>query len=430
MARTCIRCSAPSSTSFAAQCGFCTPGMLMAAKALLDRNPAPSRDEVVEAISGNICRCTGYEPIIHAILAASGRAGSAPEETRSCWNLRKEYFADERDDNLKEIGTGTQRAGHARATSPARRAIFDDHKLPGHAASEGACAARRRMHALRRIDTAEAERHAGRAHDHPRRRRAASISTRSLSLINFGKDDEPLLAVDKVRYKGEPIVAIVADSEREAFEAIAKVQGRLRAAAGGVRRRGGAEARRARRQRDLSEEHLHLSRRLRSPEAALRRRRRGVCDGRSRAGAALPDVADRARADRDQRLRSPRPTPTAATSSTPRRRRCSSRSTPAPRSCDVPSNTLHFIGGTVGGGFGGKVDTLTEPLAILGAMLTGRPVRYVFGREEEMQIRPAARRRAHLHQGRRDAGRPHRRAQGPRLFRQRRLFAPLQLRRA
>src|ERR687894_1330392 len=45
---------------FAAQCGFCTPSMLMAAKALLDRNPAPNREEVVEAISGNICRCTGY----------------------------------------------------------------------------------------------------------------------------------------------------------------------------------------------------------------------------------------------------------------------------------------------------------------------------------------------------------------------------------
>jgi aerobic carbon-monoxide dehydrogenase small subunit len=57
---------------FAAQCGFCTPGMLMAAKALLARNPAPSRAEVVEAISGNICRCTGYEPIINAILAAAG----------------------------------------------------------------------------------------------------------------------------------------------------------------------------------------------------------------------------------------------------------------------------------------------------------------------------------------------------------------------
>lgn len=61
--------------NFAAQCGYCTPGMLMAAKALLDRNPSPTRDEVVEAISGNICRCTGYEPIIVAILAAAASGG-------------------------------------------------------------------------------------------------------------------------------------------------------------------------------------------------------------------------------------------------------------------------------------------------------------------------------------------------------------------
>ncbi|HEX6144254.1 MAG TPA: (2Fe-2S)-binding protein [Geminicoccaceae bacterium] len=60
---------------FAAQCGYCTPGMLMAAKALLDRNPRPSRDDVVDAISGNICRCTGYEPIIEAILDAAAGGG-------------------------------------------------------------------------------------------------------------------------------------------------------------------------------------------------------------------------------------------------------------------------------------------------------------------------------------------------------------------
>jgi len=55
----------------AVQCGYCTPGMLMAAKALLDRNPNPSREDVVEAIGGNICRCTGYEPIINAVLDAA-----------------------------------------------------------------------------------------------------------------------------------------------------------------------------------------------------------------------------------------------------------------------------------------------------------------------------------------------------------------------
>ena len=58
-------------THFAAQCGYCTPGMLVAARALLETNPSPSRDDVTEAISGNLCRCTGYEPIIDAILSVA-----------------------------------------------------------------------------------------------------------------------------------------------------------------------------------------------------------------------------------------------------------------------------------------------------------------------------------------------------------------------
>ena len=53
------------------QCGFCTPGMLMAATALLAENAAPTRDEVVAAIDGNLCRCTGYVPIVEAILRAA-----------------------------------------------------------------------------------------------------------------------------------------------------------------------------------------------------------------------------------------------------------------------------------------------------------------------------------------------------------------------
>ena len=61
---------------FAAQCGFCTTGMLMAAKALLAANPSPTREDVVDAISGNICRCTGYQPIIEAVLAAAGAGPS------------------------------------------------------------------------------------------------------------------------------------------------------------------------------------------------------------------------------------------------------------------------------------------------------------------------------------------------------------------
>lgn len=52
---------------FAAQCGYCSAGMLTVAKALLDHNPQPSREEIVDALAGNVCRCTGYLPIIEAI---------------------------------------------------------------------------------------------------------------------------------------------------------------------------------------------------------------------------------------------------------------------------------------------------------------------------------------------------------------------------
>ncbi len=58
----------------AVQCGYCTPGMIVAAKALLDRNPNPTEDEIREAIAGNLCRCTGYDQIVEAIERVSERA--------------------------------------------------------------------------------------------------------------------------------------------------------------------------------------------------------------------------------------------------------------------------------------------------------------------------------------------------------------------
>ena len=53
------------------QCGFCTPGMIMAAKSLLDRNPSPTLEEVREGLAGNLCRCTGYAKIYEAVMQAS-----------------------------------------------------------------------------------------------------------------------------------------------------------------------------------------------------------------------------------------------------------------------------------------------------------------------------------------------------------------------
>jgi carbon-monoxide dehydrogenase small subunit len=62
---------------FATQCGFCTSGMIMAIAGLLERNPDPSRADVARAISGNVCRCTGYEAIIDAALDAASRLQAA-----------------------------------------------------------------------------------------------------------------------------------------------------------------------------------------------------------------------------------------------------------------------------------------------------------------------------------------------------------------
>jgi carbon-monoxide dehydrogenase small subunit len=56
----------------AVQCGFCTPGMIMSAKALLDENPKPSEEEIKEGIEGNLCRCTGYVKIIDAVKSVAG----------------------------------------------------------------------------------------------------------------------------------------------------------------------------------------------------------------------------------------------------------------------------------------------------------------------------------------------------------------------
>jgi carbon-monoxide dehydrogenase small subunit len=59
---------------FALQCGFCTPGMILSGCALLERDPSPSEEAVREGISGNLCRCTGYEPIVNAILDVAAQS--------------------------------------------------------------------------------------------------------------------------------------------------------------------------------------------------------------------------------------------------------------------------------------------------------------------------------------------------------------------
>ena len=68
---------------YATQCGFCTSGMIMTATALLESNPEPSRDDVNRALCGNVCRCTGYAPIVQAVLTASSAQSQASSRGQS-----------------------------------------------------------------------------------------------------------------------------------------------------------------------------------------------------------------------------------------------------------------------------------------------------------------------------------------------------------
>lgn len=294
--------------------------------------------------------------------------------------MRKDLFADERDDNLNEVGKGSQRQdmpGHVTA----RTRFFDDHAFDGLLHLKVV----RSPHAHARIRAIDISA-AARAPGVKRVLRGADVPVNKntlLSLINFGKDDEPTLAVSKVSYKGEPVVAIIADTEAQAHAArklvrveyeplkpVFDVEEALKPGAPVVNETYPGNY------FEYHERFDHQKLRFGDVEAAF------------------------ARADQVVEARyqmSPiehAPTETNGTIAAPEHNdryvvhSCAqglffSLGTTA-KILNLESNRLHFIGGTVGGGFGGKVDSLTEPLAVLGAMLTGRPVRYVLDREEEM----------------------------------------------
>ena len=65
------------------QCGYCTPGMIMSAKHLLQRNPNPSEDEIRHGLAGNLCRCTGYNKIVEAVLYAADKMSATEEEAKA-----------------------------------------------------------------------------------------------------------------------------------------------------------------------------------------------------------------------------------------------------------------------------------------------------------------------------------------------------------
>jgi len=296
--------------------------------------------------------------------------------------FRKEYFADERDDDLNVIGRPVQRqdmVGHVTGRSP----YYDDHQFDG--LTHIRCVRSPHHNArIRRIDTSQAERMPGvrrviRGADVP-----VNLNT-LLSLLDFGIDDEPVLHTEHAGYRGAPIVAVVADTERQAREACAAVRVDYEVLPHVLdpeeALKPGAPVVNAAYPGNLFVYHGkydHQKLRFGDVEEGFSRADR-VIEGRYQmspieqapmetCGAiAAPETSDR------------------FVVHTCTQGLFFSLGTTA-KLLDMSSARLHFIGGTVGGGFGGKVDSLHEPLAVLGAMLTGRPCKYMFDRAEEMQV--------------------------------------------
>ncbi len=294
--------------------------------------------------------------------------------------FRKDLFAAERDDTLNVVGKGVQRQdmlGHVTG----RTRFFDDHAFAGLLHLKVLRSPHHHAR-IRRVDASAAARMAGvrrivTAADVPLNRNTL------LSLMDFGRDDEPSLAVDKVRYRGEPVVAVIADSEAEAHAALAEirveyeqlapvfdVEAALKPGAPVVNETYPANS------FEYHDRYDHQKLRFGDVESAFASAD-AVLEERYRMS-----PIEHAPTETNGSIAAPEGNDRFVVHSSSQALFFSLGT--AAKILKLESNRLHYVGGTVGGGFGGKVDSLTEPLAILGAMLTGKPVRYVLGREEEM----------------------------------------------
>ena len=189
----------------AVQCGFCTPGMIMAAKALLDQNPDPTRDEIRHALRKNLCRCTGYTKIIDAVLLAARflRGELTPEAIRP-----------HGDDNALGI-SHPRPSAMSKACGTAQ--FTADIRIPG--ALELATLCSPHAHAkILSVDVSAALKEPG---------VVGAVTAKDIKGTNRLKymiADRPLLCEDRVRYVGDPIVVLAAKTRQQAVDALDKIK--------------------------------------------------------------------------------------------------------------------------------------------------------------------------------------------------------------
>ena len=309
--------------------------------------------------------------------------------------IRKDYFADERPDDFKEIGQSRPRsdaAGHVRGTTP----FYADRLVPGLLHLRMVRSPHHHARILQ-IDTSAAERYPGvkrviTASDVPH-----NVYT-VLSLINILPEDEPVLAFNKVRWLGEPVAAIVADSERTAHEAAALVRVDYQELPAVF------DVEEALKPGAPLVNEYHGRNYYRYDSGASRK----VKFGDVQAGFREADHVIEERYDSSPIEHAPTETTGCIVVPDQNNRLICYTGTQAifftldnaSIILDLPGQRLHFIGGTAGGGFGGKVDCTVEPITLLATMLTDRPVAFIYNRYEEMQISsPRAAERIYIKDG-------------------------------
>ena len=295
--------------------------------------------------------------------------------------LAKSYFADQRKDDLKELGQGLQRAdvpGHVTG----KTTYFADRTFPNMLYLKMVRSPHHHAR-IRNVDLSDAEKHPG-VHRILTHKDIPHNLYTILILIQVGPEDEHVLAEDKVRWKGEAVVAVLADSERAANEAAAKVKIDY----------------------EVLPAVLDIESALK-PDAPIVNEHHGqnyyMYDSGASRKVRFGDV-EKGFAEADHILEqtywsSPieqAPMETTGCIVTPEgndRFTCYTNPQAMFFTLDntsiilqMPGHKLHMVGGTVGGGFGGKVDVTVEPIAILAAKLTGRPVSFIYSRYEEMQV--------------------------------------------
>ena len=190
----------------AIQCGFCTPGMIMASKALLDKNPDPDDEAIKKALARVLCRCTGYKKIVDAVKLAGRfiRGETSPDEER------------------KKIGASAIGESHIRPSSMLKACglakFNDDIPLPEDAVEVAVVRSTEPHAVIKSVDTSAAEKMPG----------VVGIvwakdikGTNRLRLIH---PDQPVLCEDKVRILGDPIVALAAETREQARAAAEAVK--------------------------------------------------------------------------------------------------------------------------------------------------------------------------------------------------------------